>query len=223
MFRGRFEDAKVLVIADQTSQDDMFSGRALTGLGGQKLQNFLSAMGADSSYAILRSIPVDTMDLSVEKRIAIANDERVSAARLKIIQKIIAEGNTKTILAVGPVAQSIVEGIEFDAKVVTMDAADQNGSEIESWQAALKKLGARGKYNGEFEAIPRGDLPAYTRWWMGTSGDRAARGYVLKGGKKVYSGDYYQVFAPTSVTKARAGNMNSAELDSVKSFEKSGI
>lgn len=231
MYRGRLDEASVLVIADQTSQDDMFSGRALTGLGGQKLQNFLEAMGIKSSYAIVRSLPVDTMDLSSEKQIEIALNEEVVDARLKVIQEVLNVGQTKLVLAVGEVAQSIVDQIEFDVPVVKMMSADEEGQEVKDWNKALNQIEdlnlhikegkATYSYKGYLDIIPRQDLPAYTRWWMGTAGDRAARCYTSRSGKKIYNPDYYQVYAPkyNSYFRADVDDLNEAEKASVKAFK----
>jgi hypothetical protein len=51
-----------LILADQQSHDDLFTGRALTGESGQHMQAFLEAMGIRSKYLIIRVLPVDTLD-----------------------------------------------------------------------------------------------------------------------------------------------------------------
>ena len=61
IFRGRLDRPSILVLADQQSQDDLFTMRALTGDDGQHLQSFLRAAGITSRYAILRVLPVDTL------------------------------------------------------------------------------------------------------------------------------------------------------------------
>jgi uracil-DNA glycosylase len=68
IFRGRLDEATVLVVADQQSNDDLFTGRALSGDAGQKLQHLLSKMGITQSYAILRTLPVDTLPLEKYNR-----------------------------------------------------------------------------------------------------------------------------------------------------------
>ena len=49
----------MLVLADQESHDDLFTGRALSGDAGQRLQAWLRAAGFTRSYCVLRTLPVD--------------------------------------------------------------------------------------------------------------------------------------------------------------------
>lgn len=68
IYRGNLQNPEVLVIADQESNDDLFSGRALTGTGGQQFQTYLNSIKADGRYVIIRTLPVDTLDLSLKKQ-----------------------------------------------------------------------------------------------------------------------------------------------------------
>ncbi|MBX3033036.1 MAG: hypothetical protein KF865_03860 [Bdellovibrionaceae bacterium] len=64
LYRGRWSDVEVLVIADQTAVgEDEAAGRALVGREGQRLQAFLQGLGVGSRYLILRTLPVDTSRL----------------------------------------------------------------------------------------------------------------------------------------------------------------
>jgi len=60
-YRGRLDQARVVILADQTSHDDLFLGRALCGEAGQYLTGWLHAAGLTKSYAILRTLPVDML------------------------------------------------------------------------------------------------------------------------------------------------------------------
>ena len=60
-YRGRLTHPSILVLADQESQDDLFTGRALTGNVGQHLQAFLRSAGVTEQYAIVRTLPVDSL------------------------------------------------------------------------------------------------------------------------------------------------------------------
>jgi len=234
VYRGRLDEAKVLVIADQVSHTDMFSGRALTGAAGQRLQTMLEAMGATESYAILRTLPYDTLDLSIEEAKRIALDSRVVDARLDVINKVLQEGKTQLVLAVGPVARAVVQGLELDTPVVSLDIADPALAHVREYQSALKKIRSLGirldntgsfNYRGELTVIPRADLPAYTRWWMGTSGDRATRAYEIKNGKRIDNADYYKVFAPAWASKWRSSSkdLSREERESIDAFERTGL
>lgn len=198
-YRGGLEDAEILVVADQYSHDDMFSGRALTGEVGQRFQSYLDGTGKE--YAIVRTLPVDSLDLSSAKRKAVINDKDVSEGRNAIINAILKAGDVKQVIGIGTTAQVIAKKI----------AKANNLSYKGFTTAAVKKL--------SLTIIPRFDLPVHTRWWMGTSGDRAARGYRGSSSKPEYSGDYYKVYAPRWATKWKAGTMSSEESKSYQSFK----
>lgn len=68
IYRGRFSSVSVVVLADPAEPDDVFTGRALTGESGQRLQALLTAAGLTTRYLILRTVPVDTTDLSAARR-----------------------------------------------------------------------------------------------------------------------------------------------------------
>lgn len=202
-FRGALDNAKVVILADQESNDDMFSTRALTGTGGQKLQTLLNNMGLNKDYVILRTLPVDTIDLSTAKAKEIASNPDVVRSRNAILDRVLQNGKTKLFITVGPVAASLVPSTYNPAGValVNLDAPTQN-SHVAQWQSAISKLSVPGislqkAYDGSLSTIPRSDLPAHTRWWMGTSGTRATRAQVSGG---AYSGDYYQFNAPNWVS-----------------------
>lgn len=205
-YRGNLDNAKVVILADQESNDDMFSTRALTGTGGQKLQTLLNNMGLNQDYVILRTLPVDSIDLSVEKVKSIAAQTDVVKSRNAILDRIMQKGKTKLFITVGPVAASLIPSTynPGGVAVVNLDSPLQ-ASHVAQWQSAISKLSVAGislakAYDGSLSPIPRSDLPAHTRWWMGTSGSRASRAYTMNGGSKVYSGDYYQFNAPNWVS-----------------------
>lgn len=233
IYRGRFEEAEVFVLADQESFDDMFSGRALTGSGGQYFQTFLNSIGATNSYLILRSLPVDTMDLSIDDQIKIALNDSVYEAREEIVSSVLKNGKTKLVLTVGPVAKAIAAKMKWGSlPVVSLDSADKGHEK--QWNSALseiKKLSleldskAQASYSPKLSVIPRQDLPAYTRWWMGTSGSRAIRAQESVSGKKVYNGDYYRVIAPNWAARWRTSvkDLSAEELKSLDKFKSSGL
>jgi hypothetical protein len=209
LYRGNLTNPKVVILADQESNDDMFSTRALTGTGGQKLQSLLNAMGLNNDYVIIRTLPVDSSDLNIDKVKSIAMNNDVVKVRNNILEKILAQGKTKLFITVGPVAAALVPAT-FNPAGVTLVSLDSptSDSHVQQWNSAIGKLsvagiGMTGSYKGELSAIPRSDLPAHTRWWMGTSGSRSSR---ARG-----SGDYYQFNAPNWVN-SRSYPANPAEL-----------
>jgi len=215
LYRGRFKNIKALIIADQLSHDDMFSGRALTGTKGQQFQSLLNAIGLTKSYLILRNIPIDTLDLSPARRMIIAENDELAERRNKVIDKVLKENKIKIILTVGSFSYKTVRHLRKKYKIINFTLKDfqntkLNYNDLKVWkkrQATIKKLNIKfdkkGLFNfkGDLAIIPRADLPHGTRWWMGTSGSRVARAYEIVRGKKVYNPNYYKIFAPFWATK----------------------
>ncbi len=198
-YRGSLKDAEVLVIADQHAHDDMFSGRALTGEVGQRFQSYLDK--SKKEYAIIRTLPVDTLDLSSKERAAISMDKDVIKGRDALVDAIVDAGQITQIIGIGTTASKIAKQL----------AKDYDVSYKGFTTAAVKKM--------PLKIIPRFDLPVHTRYWMGTSGDRAARGYRGSSSNKEYSGDYYKVYAPRWATKWKAGSMSTEESKSYETFK----
>lgn len=158
-YRGNPNNAAILILADQFNQDDIFTARALTGEVGQRLQTWLKKNGfsnADNDdkndYVIIRVLPVDTVGMSESDVIALASNADVAAARNRIVAAIkkTSKGTIKA-YALGPVAQAIkdsVDGLKFE----------------DLHEGSLPK---------ELTDIDRIDLPYSTRYFMGTTGNRA--------------------------------------------------
>lgn len=227
IYRGNLLDPQVLVLADQESNDDIFSTRAMTGTGGQKFQTFLKALNAEGKYAIIRTLPVDTSDLSTDKVKEIALNREVMNVRKEIFDALLAQRKTKLILTVGPAAAEAMKSISSNGiPVVNMDATNSQNADNQ-WNISLKKIAdlkvlenVASRYDGSLTAIPREDLPIHTRWWMGTSGTRSSRAYTYQGSNKVWSGDYYKFDAPTWVNSknypASPNRISKEEQESLK-------
>lgn len=176
IYRGRLNKADLLVIADQTSHDDFFSGRALSGEMGQKLQTWIDKQGVGSNYAIIRTSPWDTLMPNGKN-----NEALLARARphlIKILEIVVNQSKTKRIVGMGSYAQKIAK--EF---------ASKNKIRYEDIDVSTERL----------TAIPRLDLPFHSRWWMGTSGNRAIRAITgeFKPGNQDGRYHYYRVFAPS--------------------------
>lgn len=202
IYRGRPGKATVLVLAGQDSHDDLFTGRALTGDGGQHLQEFLRAMGITKSYAILRVLPVDTLDLPASTLDAVVDHPKVRALHSAIVERVVAASSTALALVVGSQAARLAAHVlPSSLRRVPMKAWGQSGA-LASWQQALgtiktisypRDVGSPSfQYGGARGQVPRIDLPYGTLRWQGTSGDRAVR---ARSGTKP-SADYFKVCMP---------------------------
>ncbi|MCM2354831.1 MAG: hypothetical protein NDI63_14520, partial [Pseudobdellovibrio sp.] len=196
-YRGRGKGAQVYVVMDQTSHDDFFSARAVTGAEGQKLQAILNRSGVGLNYFIQRSLPVDTLGLSTSDLISGVTAPEMTATYKRIYDAVSRNSDIKVVVAVGPVAKAIVNSLQLSGVELV---ALNNLSSIEADNAAIKTisqaLGTQASnYNGELMTIPREDLPYHSRWWMGSSGDRGYRG------ENYSQGNYYRVYAPQWVSR----------------------
>ena len=210
IYRGRFRDLSLLVLADQASHDDLFTGRALSGEAGQRLERFLRAAGLTRRYLIVRTLPVDTLDLTQSRRANLVDQPQVQALHRELLRRVRAENpQAKLLLAIGPGAQRLASQVApAGVEVIEMAAAGRAGTNA-SWQAALEQLATRtypkDLTNPTFQLdpgrgqLPRIDLPYGTLRWVGSSGDRAVRAIDLDLNKP--SPDYLKLFAPSWVAQ----------------------
>lgn len=223
IFRGRLQRAKVLVLADQQSNDDLFTGRALTGEAGQHFQLFLKAMGITRSYAILRLLPVDTTDLPTNKVKGIVNLQQVRKVYGAIVEQIVsASPEMGLILAMGPCARTLLPHVKPTGLTsVRMKSWHQSGA-LADWKKKLKDLeeltfekdlkSPTFVYSGERGQIPRFDLPYGSLRWRGTSGDRAVR--ATESDKP--SPNYYKLYMPEWAFRLKPEPLSVAELQAVE-------
>jgi hypothetical protein len=220
IYRGRFAELSLIVLADQHSADDLFTGRAVCGEAGQQLQGFLAAAGLTRRYLILRTVPVDTSDLSAARRRSIVDNSLVQAVHRELLRRILA-GNpgVAVVLTVGPDAQRLAPDV-VPAGMPMIGLARHGGSGWRaSWQDALTDLAAR-SYPRDIAQptftlptsrgqIPRLDLPYGVPRWVGTSGDRGVRPTDLSTGRP--SPDYLKVFVPGWVARLSPAPLSPAE------------
>jgi len=219
VYRGRFRDLSLVVLADQASDDDLFTGRALSGEAGQRLERFLRAAGLTRRYLVLRTLPVDTLDLTQSRRDGLVDRPETTALHRELLRRVRAENpQAGVLLALGPGAQRLAPGVVPAGMDVIPMAAAGSGADA-SWQAALDQLATRtypkdladpsfqlGSGRGQ---LPRIDLPYGTLRWVGSSGDRAVRPADLDTDKP--SANYLKLFAPTWVAQLGPAPLTPAE------------
>jgi uracil-DNA glycosylase len=220
IYRGRFTQLSLVLLADQRSHDDLFSGRALTGEAGQRFQGFLRAAGISRRYLILRTLPVDTLDLSFTKRTQLADHPAIRAVHREILSRV-RSGNSglAALLAMGPGARRLAPNVAPAGLPVIELAAHGESGWTSSWQAALSDLAER-SYTRDLSnptftlpstrsQVPRIDLPYGTPRWVGTSGDRGVRPIDLDIGRP--SPDYLKLFLPAWVNGLSPRPLTAAE------------
>jgi uracil-DNA glycosylase len=198
--RGRHQDVTMLVLTDQGSDDDLFTGRACTGDDGQHLQAWMRAAGITRSYALLRVPPFDVTGASTAaRRRWVDQPETVAAYRAAVSELAKRSDALALVITVGATAGRLAANLALEA--LPLHPRGAHGWR-QSWDAALQTLATRRhrtdtaqpafRYDGARAQIPRTDLPYGTLRWQGTSGDRAVQAAV--DGRP--SGDYYKLFVP---------------------------
>jgi hypothetical protein len=158
--RGRFQDLSLIVLADQASDDDLFTGRALSGDAGQHLNQLLLAAGLTRRYLIVRTLPVDTLDLTQSRRDGLLDQPQVQALHRELLQRVLAQNpDVAALLAVGPGAQRLAPRVAPAGLEVIQLAAHGAGGAAASWQAALDRLATR-TYPRTSPTPASGSLPA---------------------------------------------------------------
>lgn len=228
VYRGRPLAASVLVLADQQSHDDMFTGRALTGESGQRLQAFLLTMGIVEAYCILRVLPVDTLDLEPGEAAAISEHPQVERVYQAIVDRILAESDDLAhgaglVLAFGPRSRVLAQNLTLNGLPLVRLKAWKEHDSLQDWQAKLEEIrqidyrreiaDPTFAYDGQQRQIPRSDLPYGTLRWAGTSRDRARRPTDLDSGE--LSPDYYKIFLPDWVYRLQPVPLSDEEVEAI--------
>ncbi|MDJ0952860.1 MAG: uracil-DNA glycosylase family protein [Acidimicrobiia bacterium] len=224
IYRGRPEDATVIVLADQRSHDDLLTFRALTGEAGQRFHGFLEAIGVDHSYLIVRVLPIDTLDISTSERNSLVDDPQVRKVYREIVRTAAtANRRRKVLLAMGPMARRLVAHVNpTGLPVVEMKAWGQSGAAAD-WRATIQTLDTMsyGKdlanpsfdWDGKRRQIPRYDLPYGTTCWKGSSGDRVRK--ADRGASP--SPDYFKLLVPDWVFDLDPPPLSAQEQDAITS------
>ncbi len=213
IYRGRLNRPSILVLADQQSHDDLFTGRALTGDAGQHLQAFLRAAGLTESYAILRVLPVDTLD---DDRATVRS--AVDTAEVRAIHaEAIRRAKPTVLVFCGPLARRLAPHVT-PAGIPTVETAahGETGADAD-WRTALGELSTLTyhrdlasptfDYHGERQQIERRDLPFGTLRWQGSSGDRGLQ--PTSGGTPSF--DYYKFVMPSWAFRLDPTALSSSE------------
>lgn len=224
IYRGRPGEAFVLILADQQSHDDLFTGRALTGEAGQHMQAYLESFGIVESYVILRVLPVDTLDLHFNTVRSIVNNSQVRKIYHAILDKILQESDDLgLLLTFGRHSETLSGHLSLAGLPTIALKAWKQGGVLQDWQNKLPdiqqinfkkdKPNPTFTYDGRRGQIPRIDLPYGHLRWGGTSGDRARRAEDVASGDP--SPDYYKLFIPDWVYDLDPAPLTSAEEDAL--------
>jgi uracil-DNA glycosylase len=214
LYRGRFGNVRVLVLADQAGHDDLAWGRAFTGEAGQRFQGLLAALGVTRSYLILRTLPVDTAGASPGKVWALADRPDVVALHRAVTGRVLDDNPVAVVVTVGRHAERIAGRLDLDGQPVVSLPSWRRPGARDAWiagHAHLRSLGVpidapptAAVWDGAPAQIPRSDLPFGFPRWQGTSGDRVVRSAPPTDDVEVGDGDggepSYKVWMPSWVS-----------------------
>jgi uracil-DNA glycosylase len=226
IYRGNITNANVLILADQQSHDDLFTGRALTGESGQRLQAYLEAMGILSKYLILRVLPVDTLDESEPTIQAIINHPQTQKVYQALVSRVKQlSSNLNLLLTFGPNSHQLAENLQLAGWQCVQLKAWKEAGALADWQQKLEEIQLMDyskevaaptfTYTGERSQIPRVDLPYGIHRWIGTSGDRGSKAFHT--GTNSPSPDYYKLYLPQWVHKLAPQPLSVSEQAAIDS------
>jgi uracil-DNA glycosylase len=219
MYRGRFTSVSVAVLADPASPDDLFTGRALCGEAGQRLQGLLTAAGLTTRYLIVRTVPVDMSDLTTARRNALVDNAAVRALHAEIWSRVrTANSGLAALLTLGPGAQRLASNVA-PVGVPLINLPAWSSGAAGPWQAGLNTLSGL-TYAKDLSApsfhlpsgrarVTSGDLPNGTPLWVGTSGDRGSRPLDVNTGRP--SPDYLKMYLPEWVFELTPPTLSAAD------------
>ena len=218
VYRGRLTSPSVLVLADQTSHDDLFLGRALCGAAGQHLQGFLRAAGLTTRYAVLRTLPVDSLSATASVTAAAVRHPAVQA----ILREALRRSAPRLVLTLGPHAAEVAASLAPAGVEVLALRPHGAAGWLQDWQHRLADLAtrtipldaARSSWDGTALQIARRDLPYGVLRWQGTSGDRVVQAVVAG----APSPDYFKIVMPGWAASSAATPLSAAERAAVESL-----
>ena len=183
-YRGKVQNAKVIILADPHGYDDIVTSKALTGTRGQYIQGAMNDLGIYDDYLVIKTVPF-AMENATDEEYAYVI-EQTKEYRTKIFEELKLNNEPIAFIADGKYAQKELARLVPSAKIISMNRAQS--SYDYGIKNAMSKLALILNRNttalkGKMANIPRSHLSFYARTWEGTSGDRVitSKGKKFKG------------------------------------------
>jgi hypothetical protein len=193
-YRGRLDDtARLLVVGQDPSVNEILAQRAFVGRSGQRLQGFLTKLGVTRSYLMLNTFSYSIFDQFGGDNQTLSRQDPILGYRNGQFDAVAADNPLQAVVTVGTAARDAVDrwpGVGVIPRVHLIHPAFPNTSQLlANWNAGLAALrpmvepddGAvagpdygSGFLAGEVVSIPRRDLPFGIPGWHG-DGDHATR------------------------------------------------
>jgi uracil-DNA glycosylase len=194
-YRGRLDGtARVVLVGQDPSHNEIVGHRVFVGSSGQRMQGFLAKLGITRSYVFLNTSLFSVRGQVDNELKGILLENPILSYRNEFLDRLIDENPVEVVVMIGNGAEIAVDNWPGKANVtvvkVTHPAADNNQQRSASWNAALATLSGvvtpdedgqpdptpygLGFTAAQEPAIPRFDLPFGMPEWHG-SGSRTKR------------------------------------------------
>jgi uracil-DNA glycosylase len=190
-YRGRLDgSARVLVVGQDPSTNEILAHRVFVGRSGQRVQGFLRKLGVTRSYVMMNMFLYSVFGQANAQLRAIALQPPILEFRNAFLDRLARENPIQAIIAVGNGAQFVVKHWPASGDIPIVEivhpAAPNESALLASWNRALNKLRQwvdpdapavpdPNPYGSAFQPedeapIPRHDLPFGVPDWHGTAG-----------------------------------------------------
>lgn len=187
-YRGRLDgSARVIVVGQDPSTNELLAHRILIGSSGQRLQGFLRKLGLTRSYVMVNAFLWSVFGQFDAELRAISLEAPILDYRNALLDRLAAENTVQAVLAIGNGAQHAVEHWPGRQALpvfqITHPAALDEAALLASWNAALPGLLAvvgpdddgqpdatpygQSFQPGDTAPIPPHDLPFGVPPWQG--------------------------------------------------------
>jgi Uracil DNA glycosylase superfamily len=193
-YRGRLDGtARLLVVGQDPSVNEILAHRVFAGQSGQRLQGFLTKLGLTRSYAMLNTFLYSIFGQFGGDNAALSREDPILGYRNSLFDAVAETSPLAAVLTVGTAARDAVDrwpaSVDFPRTHILHPAFPDTGELLANWNVALAELGARVEPDegaaagtpygsvfapGDVTPIPRGDLPFGLPSWHG-HGDHARR------------------------------------------------
>jgi Uracil DNA glycosylase superfamily len=193
-YRGRLDGtARLLVVGQDPSVNEIMAHRVFVGQSGQRLQGFLTKLGLTRSYVMLNTFLFSIFGQFGGDNAELSREDPILGHRNSLFDAVAETSALQAVLTVGTAARDAVDRWPasggFPRAHILHPAFPDTGQLLANWNIALADLGGRvgpddgavagAPYGsafapGDVTPIPRGDLPFGLPAWHG-DGDHARR------------------------------------------------
>jgi uracil-DNA glycosylase len=193
-YRGRLDgSARVLIVGQDPSTDEILAQRILVGEAGQRVQGLLRKLGISRSYVMFNTFLYGVFGQFDSALRTIAHEPPIAQYRNQLLDQAIATNPIEAMLTVGNAASDAIgqwpggQGLP----VIALRHPSARSDVLTNWNARLPELAAHiapdpgqtrdlTPYGATFQpqdelAIPAADLPFGLPTWHGSGGTRSTR------------------------------------------------